>query len=1281
MTSTDTQDTASGSTRDPSAPIFRFGSFLRHGTASADTRQLFLKGGREADRFYRERWHHDKVVRSTHGVNCTGSCSWMVYVRDGVITWETQAVDYPTTGPDLPEYEPRGCPRGAAFSWYTYSPTRIRHPYVRGVLLDMYREAKARLHDPVLAWRDVVEDPQRSRTYKAARGKGGLVRTSWEEATEMVAAAHVYTIRRYGPDRLAGFSVIPAMSMVSYGAGSRFYELLGGTMLSFYDWYADLPMASPQVFGDQTDVPESGDWFNAAYLMMWGSNIPVTRTPDAHFMTEARYHGQKVIAVSPDYADNTKFADEWLRIAPGTDGALAMAMGHVILSEFHVGRHEPFFLDYMRRYTDSPFLVRLKRRGDAWVPGKFLVASDLDEGGAVDPSTPGVRIEDALGLAHSEHAEFRPLVWDAARGISDPGGTLADHYGEAGAGRWNLELEGLDPVLSAEDLQGHCDLEVLLPRFDLPGRNGEGSVGAGVVHRGVPALRVGEDEYVTTVFDILLAQYGVERAGLPGQWPTGYEDASTPGTPAWQEELTGVPAAAAIRAGRDFAQNAVESRGRSMIFMGAGTNHFYLCDEIYRTFLALTTMCATQGVNGGGWAHYVGQEKVRPITGWAQYAFALDWQRPPRQMISAGFWYLLTDQWRYDGTPVARLESPLSEGSFQDMTTADTLVESMKRGWMPSYPTFSKSPLLLAQEAREAGVDPRQWIVDRLGEGSLHFACEDPDNPENFPRIIASWRTNLMGSSAKGAEFFYRHMVGTENAVNAEEVPEERRPQSMVWRDAAASGKVDLLYTLDFRNTSTTLSSDVVLPAATWYEKTDLSSTDMHPFVHAFDAAINPPWESRTDFQVFQTLSGLVSTMSQRHLGTQTDVVAVPLSHDSPDEYATPGGVVQDREDTGLVPGVTMPKLVTVERDYTAILDKFNTLGPLSDKVGMMTKGVHFMPDVEIGHLAHLNGTAPADSSHPGAGRPLVDTDAKAANMMLALSGTTNGRLALQGFHDLEARTGTHLSDLARGNEERRVTLAEMQAHGPQTIVTSPEWTGSEHGNRRYSAFVQNIERGRPFHTLTGRQHYYLDHDWMRDMGESLPTFRPPLDLHHLYGEPAVGALTGGGAGGAGSGATAGSGGQAGEAQVAVRYLTPHNKWAIHSQYFDNLHMLTLGRGGQTIWMSAVDAEKIGVRDNDWVEATNRNGLVVARAVVSHRIPEGTVFMYHAQERTVGTPLSEATGKRGGIHNSLTRILIKPSHLVGGYAQHSYAFNYIGPTGNQRDEVTLIRRRSQEVTF
>ncbi|MEP7369671.1 MAG: nitrate reductase subunit alpha, partial [Dermatophilaceae bacterium] len=130
--------------------LVRTRRFFTKAEVSPDLRTLHRSGGRESDVFYRDRWAHDKVVRSTHGVNCTGSCSWKVYVKDGIITWESQQTDYPSVGPDSPEYEPRGCPRGAAFSWYTYSPTRVRYPYVRGVLLEMYREAKARLGDPVL---------------------------------------------------------------------------------------------------------------------------------------------------------------------------------------------------------------------------------------------------------------------------------------------------------------------------------------------------------------------------------------------------------------------------------------------------------------------------------------------------------------------------------------------------------------------------------------------------------------------------------------------------------------------------------------------------------------------------------------------------------------------------------------------------------------------------------------------------------------------------------------------------------------------------------------------------------------------------------------------------------------------------------------------------------------------------------------------------------------------------------------------------------------------------
>jgi nitrate reductase alpha subunit len=1208
---------------------------------SSDLRTITKQGGRQGDVFYRDRWSHDKVVRSTHGVNCTGSCSWKVYVKDGIITWETQETDYPSVGPDRPEYEPRGCPRGAAFSWYTYSPTRVRYPYARGVLVEMYREAKARLTDPVLAWGDVVGDPQRRRRYQQARGKGGLVRVSWAEAAEMVAAAHVHTIKTYGPDRVAGFSPIPAMSMVSHAAGSRFIELLGGAMTSFYDWYADLPVASPQVFGDQTDVPESGDWWDASYLIMWGSNVPVTRTPDAHWMAEVRYRGTKVVSVSPDYADNTKFADEWMACAPGMDGALAMAMGHVVLKEFFVDQRVPFFVDYVQRYTDLPFLVRLEERTlpdgtTSYVPTRNLVAADLGDTG--------------------EGAALKTVLVDGRSGEPVvPGGSLGFRYTAEGMGRWNLDLDGVAPALTllGDDLD---PVEVALPGFDTP--NGTGRV----LRRGVPARTIG-GHLVTTVFDLLLAQYGVGRPSMPGAWPTSYDDPTEPYTPAWQEEYTGVSAEQAARVAREFAQNAVDSGGRSMVILGAGVNHWFHADASYRAIMSLLMLTGSIGRNGGGWAHYVGQEKCRPSTGWATMAMGLDWSRPPRQMAGTAYWYVHTDQWRYDGYSADTLASPTGTGQWQGKHTADLLAESVAQGWMPMFPQFDRSSIVLAQEAEQAGLEAPAYVAQQLASGDLHLAIDDPDAERNWPRVLTVWRANLLGSSSKGNEYFLEHLLGTSSNLRASETPAEVRPRSVAWRDEGPRGKLDLVVSLDFRMTSTTLLSDVVLPAATWYEKSDLSSTDMHPYIHAFTPAIDPPWETRSDYVAFSTLITEVARLSQGHLGVHRDVVMMPVQHDTPGETAHPGGIASDWRGTGEVPdpGRTMATLAVVERDYPAVAEKWHALGPLVSTLGTTQKGVTVTPQAEVDELSAQHGVYPSGAA---AGRPAIDTAVKMADTILSLAWTSNGRLAVESFKALEKRVGKPLIHLAEGSEEKRITYADAQAR-PVPVITSPEWSGSETGGRRYAPFTVNIEQLKPWHTLTGRMHFFVDHAWLAEMGEQMPVFRPPLDLTRMFGEPAPGS----------------SSQQDGGRALALRYLTPHSKWSIHSEYQDNLFMLSLSRGGPSMWMSPADAASMGVKDNEWVEAVNRNGVFVGRAIVSHRMPEGTVYVYHATERTIDVPLTETTGRRGGIHNSLTRLFIKPSHLAGGYAQTSFGFNYLGPTGNQRDEITVVRRRNQEVQY
>ena len=438
-----------------------------------------------------------------------------------------------------------------------------------------------------------------------------------------------------------------------------------------------------------------------------------------------------------------------------------------------------------------------------------------------------------------------------------------------------------------------------------------------------------------------------------GSGPAATTTRTSPYTPAWQEAITGVPAATAARIGREFAANAEESRGRSMIVMGAGTNHWFHSDTIYRAFLTLTNLTGCQGVNGGGWAHYVGQEKVRPITGYTQIANALDWNRPPRNMIQTAFWYLHTNQFRYDQFGADTLSATTGKGQLAGKSTADVIAQSARMGWMPSYPTFDRNPLDLSDDAAAAGKPVGEYVVEQLKSGELDFAGEDPDAPQNYPRILSIWRANLLGSSGKGNEYFLKHLLGTDSSVRATETPEDQRPVDVTWRDEAPEGKLDLLMTIDFRQTSTTIFSDVVLPAATWYEKHDLNTTDMHPFVHSFNPAIAPPWQTRTDWDAWQTIAEKFSELAATHLGVRKDVVAVPLTHDTPDAMANPHGVVRDwkKGECEPIPGVTMPKLVEVERDYGAVAEKMNALGPLVDTLGATTKGVTFELSKQVDYL------------------------------------------------------------------------------------------------------------------------------------------------------------------------------------------------------------------------------------------------------------------------------------------------------------------------------------------
>ncbi|ODS95854.1 MAG: nitrate reductase subunit alpha [Lautropia sp. SCN 69-89] len=1212
---------------------------------------------------YRNRWQHDKIVRSTHGTNCTGSCSWKIYVKGGIVTWETQQTDYPRTRPDLPNHEPRGCARGASYSWYLYSANRVKYPMVRGRLMKAWRAARAVAKSPVDAWAAIVENDTVRRDYQRQRGMGGFVRGDWDEVNEMIAAANVYTIKRHGPDRVVGFSPIPAMSMISYAAGSRYLSLIGGTCMSFYDWYCDLPPSSPQTWGEQTDVPESADWYNSTFLIAWGSNVPQTRTPDAHFFTEVRYKGAKVVAVTPDYAEVSKLADLWLHPKQGTDAALAMAMGHVILKEFYFERRSAYFDDYARRYTDLPLLVQLREVTLAdgtkvLAPDRYLRASDFD--GA---------------FGQENNPEWKTVAFDRDGAVVVPNGSIGFRWGKEGrsdAGKWNLESReargGAEVKLALslvdDAAQAHEVVTVGFPYFggiETPHFQANDQ-GASVLQRRVPAARLtlvqgGERREVlaATVFDLLAANYGVAR-GLPDENAADDYDSDRPYTPAWQERITGVPRAQAIAVARQFADNADKTRGRSMVIIGAGMNHWYHSDMNYRGIINMLMLCGCVGQTGGGWAHYVGQEKLRPQTGWTVLAFALDWIRPPRQQNSTSFFYAHTDQWRYERLGVQEIVSPLAAPDAARGSMIDYNVRAERMGWLPSAPQLKTNPLQVVRDAQAAGVDAKDYVTRGLKDGSLQLSCEDPDDPANWPRNLFVWRSNLLGSSGKGHEYFLRHLLGTSHGVQGRDLgPDDAKPREVRWHDKAPEGKLDLLVTLDFRMSTTCLYSDVVLPTATWYEKNDLNTSDMHPFIHPLSTAVDPAWQARSDWEIYKGFAKKFSEVCVGHLGVEKEVVLVPMMHDTPGELAQPLEVRDwKRGECELEPGRTAPQIAVVERDYPNTFARFTSLGPLMSRIGNGGKGIAWNTEDEVRALAELNGAV----TEPGAtqGLPRIVTDIDAAETVMMLAPETNGQVAVKAWEALSKITGREHAHLALHREDEKIRFRDIQAQ-PRKIISSPTWSGLESEKVSYNAGYTNVHELIPWRTLSGRQQFYQDHAWMREFGEGFASYRPPVDLK------AVGAVMGRKPNG--------------NPEIALNFITPHQKWGIHSTYTDNLIMLTLNRGGPVIWLSEDDARSAGIVDNDWVELFNANGAIAARAVVSQRVKPGMVMMYHAQEKTINTPGSEITGTRGGIHNSVTRVVLKPTHMIGGYAQYSYGFNYYGTIGTNRDEFVVVRKMAK----
>ncbi len=270
------------------------------------------------------------------------------------------------------------------------------------------------------------------------------------------------------------------------------------------------------------------------------------------------------------------------------------------------------------------------------------------------------------------------MAYDEASGaIVVPKGSVGFRWGEQG--KWNLQEQesgGTDTKLRLSLAEIRDDLaEVAFPYFgNIEHEHFTHSNHASVLPRRVPvkSLKLPDGEtLVATVHDLFIANYGVDQ-GFGGENVAGSYDEDVPYTPAWAEKITGVSRDKIIQVAREFATNAEKTDGRSMIIIGAAMNHWFHCDMNYRGVINMLVMCGCVGQSGGGWSHYVGQEKLRPQAGWAPLAFALDWGRPPRQQNSTSFFYAHTDQWRYETMQAAtssrrpRLPAP---GTARSSTT------------------------------------------------------------------------------------------------------------------------------------------------------------------------------------------------------------------------------------------------------------------------------------------------------------------------------------------------------------------------------------------------------------------------------------------------------------------------------------------------------------------------------------------------------------------------------------------------------------------------------------
>ena len=315
---------------------------------------------------------------------------------------------------------------------------------------------------------------------------------------------------------------------------------------------------------------------------------------------------------------------------------------------------------------------------------------------------------------------------------------------------------------------------------------------------------------------------------------------------------------------------------------------------------------------------------------------------------------------------------------------------------------------------------------------------------------------------------------------------------------------------------------------------------------------MDPVWECRSDWDIYKSIARKFSEVAPELLGVEKDVVLTPIMHDTPGEIAQAIDVKDwKRGEVEPIPGKTMPQVTLVERDYPNLYRRFTALGPLMTTLGNGGKGMSWNTSHEVELLGRLNGRV--TDEEPTKGLPKIETDIDAAETILMLAPETNGEVAVKAWESLQKFTGREHAHLALPKEDEKIRFRDVVAQ-PRKIISSPIWSGLESEKVCYNASYTNVHELIPWRTLTGRQQLYQDHLWMRAFGEGLCVYRPPIDTKTV--KPVIDRKPNG------------------NKTIVLNFITPHQKWGIHSTYTDNLLMLTLSRGGPIVWISEVDAER-----------------------------------------------------------------------------------------------------------